>query len=215
MNCIVEFPAKEILRNLVTARYNHHAKRIFIACPEGLVPVKTASQRYRLFKKKKICKSCGRIGTVARLESSEQKGRITYYFNFYCVEEDRYILMTKDHILPKSLGGRDSLSNYQTMCFPCNSKKADRIISERVKKAFLCMDCGKDTFSSKEYYSLNDPIWKSICTKDERGGMLCLSCAQVRLGRKLVEEDFKPTKINLKNPVVLSFMGETSAQVLG
>lgn len=35
--------------------------------------------------------------------------------------------MTKDHIMPKSKGGADSLSNYQTMCLPCNEAKADRM----------------------------------------------------------------------------------------
>ena len=34
--------------------------------------------------------------------------------------------MTKDHILPKSRGGKNHISNMQTMCCRCNSKKGDK-----------------------------------------------------------------------------------------
>ena len=36
------------------------------------------------------------------------------------------ILFTKDHILPRSKGGKNWLQNYQTMCYNCNQEKADR-----------------------------------------------------------------------------------------
>jgi len=39
------------------------------------------------------------------------------------------ILMTKDHIVPVSLGGKDSLDNLQTMCYRCNRSKGNRIVS--------------------------------------------------------------------------------------
>ena len=37
------------------------------------------------------------------------------------------ILMTKDHILPRSKGGIDDISNYQTMCKPCNEAKGNKL----------------------------------------------------------------------------------------
>jgi 5-methylcytosine-specific restriction endonuclease McrA len=51
-----------------------------------------------------------------------------YHFNLYAVNEygDK-ILMTKDHIHPKSKGGRNHISNYQTMCYPCNQDKSNKI----------------------------------------------------------------------------------------
>jgi len=36
-------------------------------------------------------------------------------------------MLTKDHILPVSLGGSDELDNLQTMCDKCNSKKGNKI----------------------------------------------------------------------------------------
>lgn len=35
--------------------------------------------------------------------------------------------MTKDHIIPKSKGGADDISNYQTMCERCNEAKGNRL----------------------------------------------------------------------------------------
>ena len=44
--------------------------------------------------------------------------------------------MTKDHVIPKAKGGVDRLRNYQTLCFDCNKKKADKTL-EKVKKKNL------------------------------------------------------------------------------
>lgn len=38
-------------------------------------------------------------------------------------ENGKEVLMTKDHIIPKSKGGANDISNYQTMCKRCNEAK--------------------------------------------------------------------------------------------
>ncbi len=35
--------------------------------------------------------------------------------------------LTCDHVIPKSLGGKDWLKNLQTLCKKCNEKKGDKI----------------------------------------------------------------------------------------
>ena len=48
--------------------------------------------------------------------------------NLYAInEKGEEVLMTKDHIEPKSLGGKNSLNNYQTMCTICNCEKGSKI----------------------------------------------------------------------------------------
>lgn len=42
-------------------------------------------------------------------------------------ENGKEVLMTKDHIIPKSKGGADDISNYQTMCERCNEAKGNRL----------------------------------------------------------------------------------------
>jgi 5-methylcytosine-specific restriction endonuclease McrA len=40
---------------------------------------------------------------------------------------DEFELMTIDHIVPRSKGGKDELENLQPMCNTCNAKKADKV----------------------------------------------------------------------------------------
>lgn len=80
------------------------------------------SHRLRLFKTNLTCVSCGRVGAYFGLDLDPPCGHP--HLNLYT--EDG-ILMTKDHIVPKSKGGSNEMSNYQTMCTTCNWKKGDKL----------------------------------------------------------------------------------------
>jgi hypothetical protein len=83
--------------------------------------VRMNSDRYFVFQQSRVCVSCGLEGTKMMLDINP--GDNNPHFNLYGEEEGRLILMTKDHILAKSKGGLDELSNYQTMCSICNNLK--------------------------------------------------------------------------------------------
>lgn len=70
-------------------------------------------------------------------------------------------------------------------------------MDERLRAYFLCMDCGKDTNASNEYYALRRRLWRKI--QPAIAGMLCLRCAERRLGRRLVAADFSRAPINAEN----------------
>lgn len=98
---------------------------------DGVV-VNMNAARYKLFKRSCICVSCGLKGTFFRLHQSVDPSARPdrAHFNLWGVgPTGRLVLFTKDHIVPKSLGGPSHLDNYQTMCSPCNSRKADRMPS--------------------------------------------------------------------------------------
>lgn len=90
------------------------------------------SQRYELFKAKGTqCVRCGLEGTVFLLQRQRRESPTNpsnrAHFNLYAEVEGKWVLLTKDHIIPRAEGGRDQLSNYQTMCAPCNFAKADTL----------------------------------------------------------------------------------------
>ena len=93
--------------------------------PDGM-SFKRTSQRLLLFRENHICVDCGIEGNLFVLES-HHKGE-TPHMNLYAVDADgKMVLMTKDHIFPRSKGGLNVMENYQTMCQICNANKGDRM----------------------------------------------------------------------------------------
>lgn len=83
--------------------------------------VYTKSMRYKTFMEKGYkCACCGREGTHYILEIPLDQNSTRAHFNLY---SDDNVLMTKDHILPKSAGGKNYIENMQTMCEICNLAK--------------------------------------------------------------------------------------------
>lgn len=103
--------------------------------------VKMKSQRYELFKAKGVnCVKCGLKGEFFALEKQtrfrkDQTPHDTYHFNLYGYNEaGEEVMLTKDHILPKSKGGDNHLNNYQTMCCYCNWDKGDIFENETIEE---------------------------------------------------------------------------------
>ena len=85
--------------------------------------VYTHSLRYMTFYQKGCtCVVCGKKGTHFTLDKSCGEDNDRYHFN---LRADDGTLMTRDHILPKSKGGRDHINNMQTMCVDCNKAKGN------------------------------------------------------------------------------------------
>lgn len=115
-----EFPVEEIIK-LIDANMGY---RVPLDSNGKTYHVKVNSDRLVLFSKNRTCVTCGLTGTLFRLESSSKKDPLPH-LNLYAKLKDKLVLMTKDHIYPKSKGGSDSSFNLQTMCYDCNNLKAD------------------------------------------------------------------------------------------
>lgn len=71
------------------------------------------------------CKCCNLQGTHFWLE---RNGRDPH-LNFYGTNSNGHeVMLTADHIIPKSKGGPHELYNMQLLCERCNQKKSDKII---------------------------------------------------------------------------------------
>lgn len=92
--------------------------------------IKTNSQRYELFFTKGTkCVCCGIEGKYFAKERDVNTQK--FHLNLYAIDKNgNEVLMTKDHIIPASLGGKNKQENYQTMCSICNERKGMDIWKE-------------------------------------------------------------------------------------
>lgn len=72
------------------------------------------------------CICCGAKGAYFSLETSNKDINTGLHLNLYAINEyGDTVLMTKDHIVLKSLGGPDDVSNYSPMCLRCNNLRGN------------------------------------------------------------------------------------------
>lgn len=79
-------------------------------------------------KNNQVCAVCGIKASYAAIEKNNEsaKGSKGWHINVWAVRDDeKHVLLTKDHIIPKSKGGNDDFGNLQTMCVTCNSRKGN------------------------------------------------------------------------------------------
>lgn len=102
---------------------------------DGILRVRVSGTRYECFRKNNKCVTCSRVGEIWILESHVREFP---HLNLYSVDpNDKLILITQDHIMPRSKGGTDIQSNLQTMCSECNNSKGNMIPSEIIPHEYV------------------------------------------------------------------------------
>lgn len=82
------------------------------------------TKRIKLLKKLgRTCVSCGRSASrLQKCKDLKDDNRI-----FWRILSEDGMEITIDHIKPKSLGGKNTIENYQTMCLECNVNKGNTL----------------------------------------------------------------------------------------
>ena len=122
--------------------------------------VRLSSTKLRTFKRSQECVSCGIKGNIFIMDRQEGHKKVcinnnihsNIVLNLYCHNPENgqtYILMTQDHIIPKSYGIGSSDANLQTMCEKCNREKKNTITPEDIKK--LCSTKAGRKLLKKQY----------------------------------------------------------------
>ena len=116
------------------------------------------SKKLLVFKKSLVCAECGRIGTVFYLQENEKGRRILNLFSLTDIE----VMMTVDHIIPKSKGGKNDMNNLRTMCFPCNVRRGNKIdladLNDDLAKKLFYSGAGMQFFGRKGMRKLGQLI---------------------------------------------------------
>lgn len=157
----IEEVEKMIKEDVLSTKCQHGDKNYDHSIVVDGYDVYTTSLRYKTFIEKGYkCVCCGRTGAYYVLEKSHGSNLRRAHFNLY---SDDGVLMTKDHILPKSKGGADRIENMQTMCTICNVNKGNSVpdgyvplpIQRKHKVDRKCYFwCGSKKFSSLEKAAL-------------------------------------------------------------
>jgi len=110
----------------------------FRAADGTFIKVKMRSLRYQTFRKGLVCVCCGIKGTYMALQRFPHEKEHQAHFNLYGLNQYGHpVLLTKDHIEPKSAGGKDHIDNMQTMCTVCNGFKKHHPLSVEQLKTVL------------------------------------------------------------------------------
>lgn len=156
MICIATFTLEEVIPFIFTSakRYELRAKGYkytdwqWVSASKKMFPVTTVykkynykilrhitvamgSHRYQTFATKGTdCVECGLKGSFFALEHHSADTSEKCHLNLYGIDKQgEEVMMTKDHIIPRSKGGKNVLSNYQPLCIKCNQQKADYVRS--------------------------------------------------------------------------------------
>ena len=147
---------------------------------EQVFNLRMTSLRLRTFKAGRECVICGLIGTTMLLEQFEDHGGP--HFNLYgegvpsaifsshaaTEEKSGLILLTKDHILPRSNGGKDSIQNMQTMCVICNQLKKNSSLTNKLLKMLRTTYDENLALEKKEFLKVLDAKRKSLVKREAR-----------------------------------------------
>jgi len=55
--------------------------------------------------------------------------------NLFATGSDGVVMMTRDHIIPRSLGGKDVVGNLRPGCAPCNETRSNEVSPEELRFA--------------------------------------------------------------------------------
>jgi len=137
--------------------------------------IKMDSQRYYVFRESLNCHYCGIEGVKfckerTRFSDPKRVNTTNFHFNLYAIKEGEDILMTKDHVIPRSEGGRDVVSNYVTCCTKCNNEKGstpyDEFLSKK-KEELKLLSSEDNLHKDNLINALNDLITTMSLTKQD------------------------------------------------
>lgn len=153
--------------------------------------VRLTSSRFKTFKESLSCAACGLTATKAFIEKCPID--VSPHVNFYAEEDGKLVLFTRDHINPKSKGGPNIYSNYQTMCSTCNNLKGNSNITlEQLKQLRIVLNENKKKITRRE---LSELIKN---TKEN------FKKSEIKPSKKLVQTKIKiQEKLMIKDDVVL------------
>jgi len=136
LTCSIEQMFNDLIECEFSKGRHYYADGYKIKVKMNSIRYKVFYQSYCLGDKTIKCKDCGVKATHFALEQHRHQvikqncNPMAHHFNLYGIDDNgNEILFTKDHIVPKSKGGKNCIDNMQVLCTKCNLKKGNKIIN--------------------------------------------------------------------------------------
>ena len=130
-------------------------------------PVHLNKKTLRVFKRRGVgCVKCGLVGTHFKVGET-----VSGHYSLFLYGTDKggeEVLMTKDHIIPKSWGGPDVMENLQPMCEHCNIEKSATLPEQVVVAAETWEEFRTNCAHHDVYKSLHVCVYGAepqVCTR--------------------------------------------------
>lgn len=79
------------------------------------------------------CYCCGIEAKFWVIEQFHSEGVKYPHLNLYAQNDDgEYVLMTRDHIIPRAFGGKDDVENLRVACTACNNARQTQMTEEEL-----------------------------------------------------------------------------------
>jgi 5-methylcytosine-specific restriction endonuclease McrA len=108
-------------------------KSLTFKCDNRKITVHLSSSRIRLIGRTQVCAACQIQGDHFWIEANSigpDNKHYGWHLNLYALNHYGHpIMMTLDHIVPKSKGGTKAPNNIQLLCTHCNNAKEDKPLS--------------------------------------------------------------------------------------
>lgn len=131
---IAEFDDLDILNQFTSDKYSilsSNTKKVIEYKHESTIYQIRWSPSYDMMTKNATCVECGLVANHVHLGYALDGSPFKPHFRIFHKDQNSQLtLMTRDHIIPASVGGPDKLWNFQTMCSTCNNKKSNTIVSD-------------------------------------------------------------------------------------
>jgi hypothetical protein len=82
------------------------------------------------------CCRCGCFGDVVVDYRHKNERAGARHVDVFAVMNSNIRLFTKDHILPRSVGGTDHITNMRLMCHTCNNSRGNHVTTEELDLVF-------------------------------------------------------------------------------
>jgi hypothetical protein len=117
------YSVEDVLSHVKERGFKHRKRKVAFNGDD----MNVSSLRLNTFKEHGcVCVNCGAEGTM--FLKDRQCADVSWHFNLYGKDNNGdLVLFTKDHIVPKSKGGKDNIENMQTMCIECNNHKGNAV----------------------------------------------------------------------------------------